>query len=204
MSKKYRLKQNLPDVCAGGVFKLSADGMAYFLSSEKTGTGLNCYAYPVEFVENNTEWFEEIKEPERITVLGLYNTGEAKPIDSDRFYQLYQFHLWNKIPQDKLPAIKQAIEEVLNATAWDEISKPWTKYSEAAQESWYHKWQDQVEEIKKLKSQIASMFTQDQVDRIEMAAFFTAREVKSDFYLKLPPNAYIFPDIKSYKNRKAK
>lgn len=57
--KTYILLKDLPDVKAGAKFELGRDADAYYLISDKTGTKYNCYCYPVDFVENNTEWFKE-------------------------------------------------------------------------------------------------------------------------------------------------
>ncbi len=62
MVKRYISKKDLPDAKAGAIFKLGFGKNAYFLKSEETETKYNCYAYPVAFVENSPDWFEEVKE----------------------------------------------------------------------------------------------------------------------------------------------
>lgn len=73
MNSTYILKKDLPDCKVGAEFSFGNEGDVYFLSSDKTGTGYNCYAYPKEFVENNTDWFQLKKEP-------LFLAWKDKPV----------------------------------------------------------------------------------------------------------------------------
>ncbi len=61
MRKSYTLLKDLPDVKAGAIFEIGIVMDAYYLTSDKTGTGYNCYCYPKEFVENSPGWFKEVK-----------------------------------------------------------------------------------------------------------------------------------------------
>jgi len=58
MRKNYTLLKDLPDVKAGAIFEIGITLDAYYLTSDKTGTKYNCYCYPKDFVENNSEWFK--------------------------------------------------------------------------------------------------------------------------------------------------
>jgi len=58
MRKNYTLLKDLPDVKAGAIFEIGIALDTYFLTSDKTGTKYNCYCYPKDFVEKNSEWFK--------------------------------------------------------------------------------------------------------------------------------------------------
>lgn len=62
---------------------------------------------PKDFVEKATSWFQEIKEPERIGVKYFCRSEDVGWFE-------YRFGLSNVMPKEKAPAIKQAIENVLN------------------------------------------------------------------------------------------
>ena len=77
MKKKYKLLKDLPDVKAGEFFELGKDMDAYFLTSNKTETKFNCYMYPANFVENNTEWFELVDESKEKSLDNILNIIKA-------------------------------------------------------------------------------------------------------------------------------
>ena len=63
MSKKYRLLKPTPDSNVGDVYIWNESQKAYY----KDGNVLGSY-YPAEHVENNSQWFEEVTDTERIEV----------------------------------------------------------------------------------------------------------------------------------------
>lgn len=110
MNKKYRLKIAWISPSTGKVFGIG-DELTYSPSARAYYTKGSSVAFEKEVVENNTDWFEEIPEEkikeERIEVSDIKhqwcfpktNIGIAAS---------------KEIPESKFPAIKKAVEDVLN------------------------------------------------------------------------------------------
>ena len=78
--KKYRLLKDTPTIKAGAIFKLN-DNQEYECKIDRLG---NSSIYIPEYVENNPDWFEEIKDSaEELAIELAINTG--------------QFHKWEEL-----------------------------------------------------------------------------------------------------------
>ena len=100
---KYRLLKDLPIIKAGAIFiPVSALAYGYEHNSHK----LYHIEYAKEFVENNKEWFEQVKGRIEVSKIGL--------IEDRSFGGVYKFEVTNQIHYDKFPLIKEAIEGCLN------------------------------------------------------------------------------------------
>ena len=105
--KKYRLLRDLPDSLVGDIYIWNESQKAYY----KNGNVLDSY-WQREEVENLSEWFEPVPEhqPKRIEVEVF--GGRMKGADLT-----IRLHSHEDIfPEYKFPAIKEAIERVLNDT----------------------------------------------------------------------------------------
>jgi len=103
MTKKYKLRKDTPDEKAGAIFEVPKFGRENWYISK------NNSCFHAASVEGNAEWFEEVKEQERIEVTVYAN--ETKKEYGKWFYTYFTD---NEIPIDKFGYIKQAIEDVLN------------------------------------------------------------------------------------------
>jgi len=65
--KKYRLKKDLPDCKAGAIFEYELDTI-YVHSTN----GKHYLSYHKDIVENNPEWFEEVKEDTLKSIVNKY------------------------------------------------------------------------------------------------------------------------------------
>lgn len=113
MSKRYRLKRDLPDLKAGAIFDPIKHDKFY-----QSG----CVRYRASEMESNTYFFEEIKEPERIRITDLLHNN---PIfingkTGDSFPYNYWFCSTDSITADRLHVIKSAIEKVINGDNGDD------------------------------------------------------------------------------------
>lgn len=111
MTKKYKLLKELPGVPYGAIYTQENHDPNFFNTDGKS------YYDRVShyLIENNPEWFEEVKEQERIEVL-IKGTGMA-----GEFVAVHPMNRSCAIPKEKFPAIKQAIEDVLNQeNEWNE------------------------------------------------------------------------------------
>lgn len=101
--KRYRLKKdiNSPSLQAkaGAIGELTCVDQVWFNN--------NSFYFHISTVEENTEWFEEVGE--KFQVIGV-----NKPKHSYGFYIDYIMRVTQEIPSEKIPAIKEAIERVLN------------------------------------------------------------------------------------------
>jgi len=116
--KKYRLLKDLPDAKAGT--ELVFDGMeAYdYISEGIEGNLPNPSWYKREFVENNPEWFEEIKDtPVEVEHKKIEANVSGASWQSDKAGMLVVNLGESYISEDKFPAIKKAIEEIINPPA---------------------------------------------------------------------------------------
>jgi len=95
--KTYRLLRDLPSVKAGAIFK-PASALAYFHSD----TSRFHVEYCNDIVENSPDWFKEVRPEFEVTI----NKGT---FGTKLFVECAK-----EIPTEKLPAIKKAIEFVLN------------------------------------------------------------------------------------------
>jgi len=60
----FSLKKELPGLPVGRTFKTTYDGkhaFSYMTDQEFIENKLQFYKYPIELLEQNTDWFEEIK-----------------------------------------------------------------------------------------------------------------------------------------------
>jgi len=121
--KKYKLLKDiilpLKNIKAGNIGTEGVPkGYIYF------GDGSNTLVYSISDIEKCTEWFEELVTepsivPERIEVENFY--ADELVLGKKLANPYYHFNIKNNfIPQDKFPAIKQAIESVLNDTVVDD------------------------------------------------------------------------------------
>lgn len=150
--KKYRLLKDCLDSKQGDTFSYDKENDCYY-NDNRDGSHID-YLSP-KILENNPDWFEEVLPvsepvPERITV-------ELDGNDTDEPYQVlgkgyYEFRTSKEIPEDKFPAIKQAIESVINNDFRVHIDGTWSIHSE---------WQ--------------KTFTQSEVDAIRCDTWDAAR-----------------------------
>ena len=70
MEKKYRLKKDLPDCKAGAIFVKSNVNDSYWSKRQYHEIS----GYNKKFVENNPEWFEELKEDTMESILDDFPT----------------------------------------------------------------------------------------------------------------------------------
>lgn len=106
-NKKYRLLKDLPDYKAGELFEF--DGR-YYKASTPCSEGTHG-RWPPKYVENNPDWFQEVVEPERIEVSGMF-VDRRKINFKDTWTFTYEVSA--EIPDSKFPALKKAIEACLN------------------------------------------------------------------------------------------
>lgn len=110
--KKYKLLKDLPDAKAGTILTLAADDTYEYKSSE-VYNGVETSWWGKDFVENKPEWFELVTEPSivpEIIEVDVVSGNNGKPSTVNTIISKV------KIGADKLPAIKQAISNVLNDT----------------------------------------------------------------------------------------
>ncbi len=117
-NKKYRLLKDLPGKPAGILLSYSATLKMYQYEgypSVDMGDGYFVYGELPALVENNPDWFQEVVEPERVDVTKIETAGFSD------YGNWYKFHIaaapgkpWPFIEPNQFPAIKQAIEQVLN------------------------------------------------------------------------------------------
>jgi len=112
-TKRYRLLKDLPDAKAGT--ELISDGQGNYDYKTPTDSGW----YNEEYVENNPTWFELIEPSkevqERIEVkIGKENWQGEWLANFSREQRCHLFFSSKEISEDKFPAIKQAIECILN------------------------------------------------------------------------------------------
>jgi len=108
MPKRYRLLKDLPDgAIVGDVYEqLSQCKKYYNVRMYKEATAyLEGYNWETWQVENNPDWFEEIKEKERIeATITQWGDGTTHTSIITNGY----------IPANKMPLLKKAIESILN------------------------------------------------------------------------------------------
>lgn len=107
MTKKYKLLKPLPDGARIGDEYVKGEYRYYNKRMHEEAKGvIESVDWETWQVENNPDWFSEVKEQERIEVSFGYVSGE---------YEYSRVFFSNKrIEDEKFPAIKQAIEFVLN------------------------------------------------------------------------------------------
>jgi len=110
MNRKYRLLKPLPDSNIGDIYIWNKSEKAYY----KDGNVLGSY-WTSEHVENNPEWFEEVTDTERTEVIKIEYL--AKDIIGKKHIDI---KLSSCIYEDQFPAIKKAIEKVLNPEVVEE------------------------------------------------------------------------------------
>jgi hypothetical protein len=113
-NKRYRLLKDLPDCRINTVGELDDDGKYYVFKKSRPSIHPDWH-YPKETVEKNPDFFEEVVEPERVDVTKIETAGFSD------YGNWYKFHIaaapgkpWPFIEPNQFPAIKQAIEQVLN------------------------------------------------------------------------------------------
>ena len=62
--KKFKLLKDLPDIKAGAIFEIGSDKQWYPIT-DRTGETYTCHKYKSPIVENNPEWFREVKEEKK-------------------------------------------------------------------------------------------------------------------------------------------
>jgi hypothetical protein len=110
--KSYRLLKDLPGIKADEIFKPSSrDG--YWYNTEKDSISTRILG---EWVTNNPEWFEEVKEepPARIEVGHLFPELIQDESQSPKWHRKYSFLSTDFIPPNKGEEILRAIEAVVN------------------------------------------------------------------------------------------
>ena len=116
MNKRYRLLKDLPDCVSGTVGEFSESENSY--KFEKTGVWVSPHRYlyySAGTVTQSPEWFEEVVD--RIEVqFGETSIG----LKSEQFYYTILFGNYQRISEDKFPAIKKVIEFVLNGDIVEE------------------------------------------------------------------------------------
>lgn len=104
--KKYKLIKDLPDAKAGTIFHNAETNLYRYTSNDEE----TCFYIGFK-VENNPEWWELIEEkPKKIEVSDLGKYDEIYPALG---YFMFRVSNW-EIPIHKFPAIKEAIEAILN------------------------------------------------------------------------------------------
>jgi hypothetical protein len=112
----YVLQRDLPNVKAGTEFK-KVSALAY----ASIESGKWHVEYCNEIIENNPEWFKKKEEPikERVEVSTFHKVAR-EPEHED---YLYAFYTNKKFDKELFPAIKQAIEAVLNPSQREIVDK---------------------------------------------------------------------------------
>lgn len=156
-TKKYKLLQdiNSPDLIAkkgdiGIVGEAVAGDLKVWFDDSR-------YYFWLTTVLGNPDFFEEVKEPERIKVHSVRKVNNnMKMLDPD-----YVFCVTQNIPEEKFPAIKKAIEDCLNGDTHVNGNNIWT--------------------IKEAVAQLGEMFyTQSELDKAIEDAFKAARKKAAD------------------------
>lgn len=114
MSVKYKLLRDVLNfssghvIAAGEEFEKEKSGKNWYES--KNGWRMSYGAI------SNTDWFEELKEPSaEVEILREYGSDMRHHVSDKGFYHPYTLRSYQReIPKEKLPLIKQAIEQVLN------------------------------------------------------------------------------------------
>jgi hypothetical protein len=151
MTKRYKLLKRYENPCKTvreGTIKTEEDWISVFSNLQKG----DC--------EIKTDWFQEIKEPEKIEVKNFYYS-EISGLSA------YRLITSNVIPQEKLPAIKQAIEDCLNDVHLKGVDESFGKEDK--------KWKDAY--IKKVCETTSEppLYTQQQMDEAIEKAFYAGR-----------------------------
>jgi len=125
MSKKYRLKKDIStfDVQAKagciGYEMIDPLDRGSHLDPKVWFDGGRFY-YMQSTIKKWPEWFEEVTDTERIEVRIIPNEYYAE----DKWYGWYVLETPKAIPRDKLSAIKEAIEKVINQQPTEERIEP--------------------------------------------------------------------------------
>jgi len=115
-NKKYRLLKDLPGLKSGSELRWSNNTGGYMYYDMAYNQRQRNYeddmrdTFKRELVENNPDWFQEVVEPERIFVTQMYDLNNVYQTQCVRT----GFETSAPIPEDKFPAIKQAIEKAIN------------------------------------------------------------------------------------------
>jgi hypothetical protein len=132
-NKKYKLLKDLPYAKKGAIYNVDNNGN-YVTMDVIDNPIINHDTLHKHTVENNPEWFELITEPsiqpERIEIdlfQDVWSERSHKISDKGIFHEYRLLFYADNNPKEKIPAIKQAIENVLNDTVvedkpflWDE------------------------------------------------------------------------------------
>jgi hypothetical protein len=101
---KYRLKKDW----ISAIGEKSSTGELFIRDGKVYRGEQSKQCFIIDAVEHNPDWFEEIKEPERIEVKEFY--FECSSFCTKE----YVLSTTQSIPPEKYPSIKSAIEKVLN------------------------------------------------------------------------------------------
>lgn len=120
--KKYRLLKDLPNVKSGVILTWNSTETwsngpyvggrygVWDMPSDKSCTVI----FTPDDVENNPEWFELLPTDKRIEVGVIFCDHEASVNNPSKVYSFLISKDFPKIPMEKFPSIKQAIEKILN------------------------------------------------------------------------------------------
>lgn len=124
-NKKYKLLKDLPYAKKGAIYNVDNNGN-YVTMDVIDNPIINHDTLHKHTVENNPEWFELITEPsiqpERIEIdlfQDVWSERSHKISDKGIFHEYRLLFYADNNPKEKIPAIKQAIENVLNDTVED-------------------------------------------------------------------------------------
>ena len=113
---KYTLQKDLPTLKAGeDVIFEKGDDVTRPYSKEYSycKDGRRWYLSPLD-VENNKRWFKKIKPEEEVQRIEVRMVMLGDTPMQDGFNDSYSFVVKKRIEKNKFPAIKEAIESVLN------------------------------------------------------------------------------------------
>lgn len=118
MSKRYRAVKPLPDgTVVGDVFVRGSNWYENERLVKEAKAVYEHHRWETWQVENNPEWFEEVKEQERIEVVNMSG------YDNHTTGSVITFETSAPFPKKIFPAIKSAIENVLNGLEFNDAVK---------------------------------------------------------------------------------
>jgi len=167
MSNKYKLLRDLPDAQKGTIYVINKNGDMY------TPAGEVSRSWSKERVESYSDWWEEVND--RIEVIRYWYER-----DIDGGGAVWSLSTNKQFQADKFPAIRQAIERVLNGD--DEIvgyktgKKVEATYNKSTGVITFH-----------------DTYTQEELDKAMESAFNAARMIKP-----LEFNNQVFPTFQDY------
>jgi hypothetical protein len=116
----YILQKDLPDAKAGDEYELRGDTYRPLTAEQSSSPVIETNSYFKWQVENNPEWFKKKEEPKERVEVSTFHKVARVPEHED---YLYAFYTNKKFDKELFPAIKQAIEAVLNPNKDTQVSK---------------------------------------------------------------------------------